>query len=307
MARSSQELKASLRGIVGFGVTPLHDDFSLNLKALRENAESLAQTCDVVVPLGNNGEVYSLSPEEQKQVGRTVVEQVRGRKPVIVGMGFSLPLAVDLAAAAEGYGADGVLVLPPCYSHVTDDGLFEYYRSVAAATKLGIVLFQTPTLNFSLPLLRRLAAVPNIVGMKDEHGDMKQFVHQYQAVGDTLELLCGVGEILAPSYFALGVRAFTSGIINFMPDTPRRLLKLLRENKLEQAARVIEAEALPIFKLRAKRPGYVTAVIKEAMNLCGMNAGPVRPPLMPLLDQDREELRTILEGLGILTASKSKA
>ena len=307
MARSSQELKASLRGIVGFGVTPLHDDFSLNLKALRENAESLAQTCDVVVPLGNNGEVYSLSPEEQKQVGRTVVEQVRGRKPVIVGMGFSLPLAVDLAAAAEGYGADGVLVLPPCYSHVTDDGLFEYYRSVAAATKLGIVLFQTPTLNFSLPLLRRLAAVPNIVGMKDEHGDMKQFVHQYQAVGDTLELLCGVGEILAPSYFALGVRAFTSGIINFMPDTPRRLLKLLRENKLEQAARVIEGEALPIFKLRAKRPGYVTAVIKEAMNLCGMNAGPVRPPLMPLLDQDREELRTILEGLGILTASKSKA
>jgi 5-dehydro-4-deoxyglucarate dehydratase len=307
MARSSQELKASLRGIVGFGVTPFHDDLSVNLKGLRENADSLAQTCDVVVPLGNNGEVYSLSSEEQKQVGRTVVEEIRGRKPVIVGMGFSLPSAVELAVAAEKYGADGILVLPPCYSHVSDDGLFEYYRSVAAATKLGVVLFQTPTLNFSLPLLQRLAAVPNIVGMKDEHGDMKQFVHQYKAVGGTLELLCGVGEILAPSYFALGVRAFTSGIVNFMPDMPLRVLKLLRERNLGQAARIIEDEALVIFKLRAKRPGYVTTVIKEAMNLCGLSAGPVRPPLTPLLDQDREELRTILEGLGIPTVSESKA
>ena len=220
MARSCRELKASLRGIVGFGVTPFHDDFSVHLKALRENADALAQTCDVVVPLGNNGEVYSLSSEEQKLVGRTVVEEVRGRKPVIVGMGFSLPLAVDLAVAAEAYGADGILLLPPCYSQLTDDGLFEYYRRVAAATKLGVMLFQTPTLNFSLPLLRRLATVPNIVGMKDEHGDVKQFVHQYKAVGGTLEMLCGVGEILAPSYFALGVRAFTSGIVNFMPDMP---------------------------------------------------------------------------------------
>ena len=92
-----------------------------------------------------------------------------------------------------------------------------------------------------------------------------------------------------------------------MPDMPLRLLKLLRARNLGQAARIIEDEALVIFKLRAKRPGYVTTVIKEAMNLCGLNAGPVRPPLTPLLDQDREELRTILEGLGIPTVSESKA
>jgi 5-dehydro-4-deoxyglucarate dehydratase len=298
MARAAQELKASLKGIIGFGVTPFHDDLTVNLDGLRQNAHSLAQSCDVVVPLGNNGEVYSLSPEEQKQVGRVVVEEVRGRKPVVVGMGFSLPLAVDLAAAAQHYGADGVLILPPCYSHATDEGLFEYYRSIAAATKLGVILFQTPALNFSLSLLQRLATVPNIVGMKDEHGDMKQFVHQRHAVGDRIELLCGVGEILAPSYFALGVRAFTTGIVNFMPETPVRLLELLREQKFVQATRLVEQEVLPIFRLRSRRPGYVTAVIKEAMNLRGLNAGPVRPPLVPLLDQDREELRSILHELG---------
>ena len=72
MARTPQELKAALRGLVGFGVTPFHKDFSINLEALRQNSAHLADFCDVVVPLGNNGEIFSLSREEQKLVGRTV-------------------------------------------------------------------------------------------------------------------------------------------------------------------------------------------------------------------------------------------
>ncbi len=302
MARSPSELKSCLKGIVGFGVTPFNPDLSIHFDSLRQNTAHLVEHCEVVVALGNNGEIFSLSPEEQQQVTRAVVEEARGRKPVLIGVGFSMPVSVELARAAEACGADGILVLPPHYSNTSDDGLFEYYRSVAAATKLGVVLFQTPAMNFSIPLLRRLAEVPNIVGMKDEHGDMKQFVRQWNAAGDRLKLMCGVGEILAPSYFALGVDVFTSGIVNFMPETPRKILRLLQERKFEVAARVVEQEALAIFDLRAKRPGYVTAVIKEAMNLCGMKAGPSRPPISPLLDADRDELRSILARLGILKA-----
>jgi len=302
MARSPFELKSCLKGIVGFGVTPFNPDLSIDFDALRQNTAHLVEHCEVVVALGNNGEIFSLSPEEQKQVARAVVEEARGRKPVLIGVGFAMPVSVELARAAEACGADGILILPPHYSNTSDDGLFEYYRSVAAATKLGVVLFQTPAMNFSVPLLHRLAEVPNIVGMKDEHGDVKQFVRQWNAAGDRLKLMCGVGEILAPSYFALGVDVFTSGIINFMPETPRKILRLLQERQFEAAARVVEQEALAIFDLRAKRPGYVTAVIKEGMNLCGMNAGPSRPPIAPLLDADRDELRSILARLGILKA-----
>ena len=95
--------------------------------------------------------------------------------------------------AAEAYGADGILVLPPSVTPANDDGLVDYYRAVAASTKLGIVLFQTPAFNFSVGLLRRLRELPNVVGMKDEHGDMKQFVRQWRAASDRLELLCWVG------------------------------------------------------------------------------------------------------------------
>ena len=300
MSCEPSQFRSLLRGLVSFGVTPFHEDLALDLESLRRNAAALAESSDVIVALGNNGEIFSLSVEEQKLVGRTVVDEVGGRKPVLVGVGFSLPAACELARAAEAYKADGVLVLPPHYSAATDDGLFEYYRAVAAATRLAVVLFQTPAFNFSPALLERLAAINNIVGMKDEHGDMKQFVRQWKAVGDRMELLCGVGEILAPSYFALGVKAFTSGIVNFMPATPLRILEHLRGGRLAEAARVIEKEAIPIYDLRGRRPGYVVVVIKEAMNLCGFHAGPVRPPLAPMLEPDRRDLCAALDRLGLI-------
>jgi 5-dehydro-4-deoxyglucarate dehydratase len=300
MSLGSSELKSALRGIIGFGVTPFREDLSVDIEALRQNASFLAKHCEVVIPLAGNGEIYSLSPEEHKTIGQAVVEEVHGRRPVVVGVGLTMPIAREMAKAAEAYGADGILVLPPYFTHANDDGLFEYYRSIAAATKLGVILFQTHAVNFSPPLLRRLAEVPNIIGMKDEHGDMDQFVRQWAAVADRMALLCGVGEILAPNYFALGVKAFTSGLVNFMPKTCRRILHHLEAGELEEASRVVEQETLAIYDLRVKRPGYRTLVIKEAMNLCGLNAGRVRPPLAPLPEQDRQALRAILEKLELL-------
>jgi 5-dehydro-4-deoxyglucarate dehydratase len=299
MGLNAAELKSSLKGLIGFGVTPFHEDFTLDLESLRRNASYLAKYCDIVVALGNNGEIFSLSVEEQMQVGRAVVEEIGKRKPVLVGTGFSLPDSCELVQTAEAYGADGILILPPHYTKSNEDGLFAYYQAVANATKLGVILFQTPELNFSPSLLRRLTAIPNIVGLKDEYGDMKQFVRQQAAVGDRFVMLCGVGEILMPSYAALGVTVFTSGIVNFIPKTTLEIIKLITNGQLEAAARIVARDTLAIFDLRVKLPGYSTSVIKEAMNLCDMKVGPVRPPLPALLDSDREHLRAILQRLEI--------
>lgn len=300
MGLSYAALKSSLCGLIGFGVTPFHKDFSIDQEALRRNAAHLAKYCDVVVALGNNGEIFSLSLTEQILVGRSVVEEVDRRKPVLVGIGLSYSDAPELAREAEKYGADGVLVLPPHYSKSNDEGMFAYYQATAEATNLGIILFQTPECNFSVPLLRRLAEIPNIVALKDEHGDMKQFVRQKAAVGDRFEMLCGVGEILAPSYFALGVKGFTSGLVNFMPQTSLAIMACLQGGQLEEASRIVARDTLAIFNLRVKHPGYSTSVIKEAMNLCGIPVGPVRPPLPPLFASDVEDLRTFLLSHGAL-------
>ena len=104
MARTPTELRSSLQGLIGFGVTPFHQDFKVDVESLRQNAAHLARYCDVVVALGNNGEIFSLSVEEQKLVGRNVVEEVGKRKPVLVGTGFSLPDTCELVRAAEASG-----------------------------------------------------------------------------------------------------------------------------------------------------------------------------------------------------------
>lgn len=110
-----------------------------------------------------------------------------------------------------------------------------------------MVLFQSPSLNFRPSLLCRLASITNIVGVKDEDGDMKQFIRQMTAVENRLELLCGIGEILAPSYFALGVKGFTSGLVNFMPQTPIKILRYLKAGALQKAAQVVKREIIPTF------------------------------------------------------------
>ena len=89
MARSPSELKSCLKGIVGFGVTPFNPDLSINCDALRQNTAHLVEHCDVVVALGNNGEIFSLSPEEQKQVARTAFSFSRRTIPARVTMASS--------------------------------------------------------------------------------------------------------------------------------------------------------------------------------------------------------------------------
>jgi len=95
MGLSHAALKASLRGLVGFGVTPFYRDFTIDQESLRRNAAHLAKRCDVVVALGNNGEIFSLSFNEQILVGRYVVEEIGGRKPVLVGVGFRFPIPAN--------------------------------------------------------------------------------------------------------------------------------------------------------------------------------------------------------------------
>jgi len=101
------------------------------------------------------------------------------------------------------------------------------------------------------------------------------------------------------------VKGFTSGIVNFMPNTCTRILKHLQQGQLQAAADIVGKETTRIYDLRGKRPGYRTLVIKEAMNICGLNAGAVRPPLAPLPDADLSELRCILDSMGLLKATKS--
>jgi 5-dehydro-4-deoxyglucarate dehydratase len=297
---SPTELRARLEGVIAFPITPFTAQLELDLPALRENVEfMLAGGIHALVAAGGTGELYSLTPDEHRQVVRTVVEVVRGRVPVIAGVGFGATMGRLLARQAEEAGADGLLMLPPYYVNADPEGLLEYYRHVAGATSLGVFPYSRDWVTFTPASLRKLAEIPNVIAYKDGQGDLRAFSRLQHAVGDRLLWLGGVGDDMVAGYFAAGAKGFTSSVANYMPEVAVELFELAKAGNF-QRVRELTAQKIQIFyDLRVSRRGYEVSIVKEAMELLGQKAGPVRPPLVNVAPQDRERLRAALDQAGL--------
>src|SRR5215470_5187141 len=136
----SEQLKARVRGVLAFPITPYTADGSVDLDAVRANVRWLPDAgIDAVVAPSGTGELFGLSPDECLAVARATVAGIGGRIPVIASVGFGPRVGADMARGAEDAGADGILVLPPYYGQPDTDGLVAYYRAVGEATSLGIM------------------------------------------------------------------------------------------------------------------------------------------------------------------------
>jgi 5-dehydro-4-deoxyglucarate dehydratase len=300
MPMSPAELRSRLEGVIAFPVTPFTSQLEVDLPALRENVEFMvAGGIQALVAAGGTGELYSLTPDEHRQVVRTVVEAVRGRVPVIAGTGFGAALGRVLARQAEEAGADGILMLPPYYVNADPEGLLAYYRHVAGATSLGVFPYSRDWVTFTAASLRKLADIPNVIAYKDGQGDLRAFSRLQHAVGDRLLWLGGVGDDMVAGYFAAGAKGFTSSVANFMPDVAVELYQQARAGNFQRVRELTAQKVQGFYDLRISRRGYEVAMVKEAMELLGHKAGPVRPPLVDVTPQDRERLQAALDQAGV--------
>src|SRR5215216_6731069 len=168
-------LRNKLFGVIASPVTPFKEDLSLDLPALHENLTSLLlHSISALVAAGATGEMYSLTPAEYTRVIELTALAVEDRVPVIAGVGFGQRLAVEMAQAAEKAGADGILAFPPYYPQAEDDGLFEYYRAIGKATRLGMLIYTRDWASFSPSMVERLTAIPTLIGWKDGEGDIRR-------------------------------------------------------------------------------------------------------------------------------------
>jgi 5-dehydro-4-deoxyglucarate dehydratase len=305
MSMSPAELRSRLEGVIAFPVTPFTAQLELDLPALRDNVEfMLAGGIHALVAAGGTGELYSLTPEEHRQVVRTVVEVVHGRVPVIAGTGFGSALGRLLARQAEEAGADGILMLPPYYVNAYPEGLLEYYRHVAGATSLGVFPYSRDWVVFTPATLRKLTEIPNVIAYKDGQGDLRAFSRLQHAVGDRLLWLGGVGDDMVGGYFAAGAKGFTSSVANYMPKVAVELFELAKAGDFMRLREVTAQKIQGFYDLRISRRGYEVSMVKEAMELLGHKAGPVRPPLVNVTAQDRERLRAALDHAGLRPVAK---
>jgi 5-dehydro-4-deoxyglucarate dehydratase len=291
-----RELTAKFRGVFGFPVTPFKKDLSLDLGALARNVEEMASYpfC-AMVAAGGTGELYSLSIDEIERVVATTVSAVNGRMPVVAGTGFNAPMGTEIARRAEQAGAHCILVLPPYYSNSPIEGLFHFYEAIGAATSLPLMVYSRGWAVFTPEMVARLAdRVPTLAAWKDGQGDIRKYQRIMNYNGDRLAWLGGLGDDCVPGYFAIGVQAYTSSISNIAPALSLALANAGLARDFSTLDDLMKRYVHPLYALRERGRGYEVAVMKQAMEILGSAAGPVRPPLANCLPEEVKLIRELM-------------
>ena len=284
-------------GVFGFPITPFRQDLLLDLDALARNVDEMASFpfC-ALVAAGGTGEMYSLSPEEIEEVVSTCVKAVRGRMPIVAGTGFNSVLGADIARRAAKVGASCILALPPYYVSAPEDGLFAYYEEIGRATDLPLMVYSRDWAVFTPDMVSRLAdRVPTLAGWKDGQGDIRKYQRIIERNGERLAWFGGLGDDCVPGYFAIGVQAYTSSISNIAPKLSLALAEAGQKRDFTRLNELMKRYVNPLYALRERSKGYEVAVMKTAMQVLGMPAGPVRPPLMNCQVKDEKDVAELMD------------
>ncbi|HUB86373.1 MAG TPA: dihydrodipicolinate synthase family protein [Verrucomicrobiae bacterium] len=291
------ELRKKLHGVISFPVTPFKKDLSLDLDGLRKNLRAVLEhpLCAVIAPAGT-GEMHCLSPAEHLAVVKTVVHEVAGQVPVLTGVGFNPPIAAEQAKQAAAAGVNGILAFPSYYQSMDDDGLIAYYKGIADATPLGLIIYSRDWVNPSPALVEKMAQqIPTLFAWKDGQADIRRYQMIRQRVGDRLHWIGGAGDDAVPGYYSIGIRVFTSSIANVAPKLSLRLHELAAAGHSAELAKLMNELIVPLYALRAKRRGYEVSAMKAMMDLVGLAGGPVRPPLVDLRPEEIDALKANLK------------
>jgi 4-hydroxy-tetrahydrodipicolinate synthase len=279
-------------GVFPAVTTKLKPDHSLDLDAIRAGLERLiANGVAGVVMMGMVGENAQLSPDEKLTVLRTAKETVKGRVPIISGLAeTSTARAMAYAQEAERIGVDGLMVFPGLTYKSDTRETVAFYRAVAQASGLEILLYNNPRgygVDLTPDVVAQLLEEPTIVAIKEESYDTTRVTDLISRFGERLNVVCGVDDLILESA-ALGARAWVSGMANALPHESVQLLKLANDGEFIRA-RQLYAALTPLFHLDT----VVKLVqhIKLAEHLISGSAETVKPPRLVLEGEERE--RTI--------------
>ncbi|MFC6724473.1 dihydrodipicolinate synthase family protein [Halobium palmae] len=252
-----------------------------------------------VIPLGSVGEFAYLSTDERKDVVEATIDAVDGSVPVVAGAStIATREAVELTNHASRTGADGVLVTPQSYFPPTERTVLNYFTQIVDQTDIPVWVYNNPSttnIDMSCSLLSRLFALDSVVCVKSGSGDMRSFRNLRRTVGDTVDLYAA-----PPNMFeklALGADGWSGPVATIDPDGAIELFRMLQNDGLTAARKLFE-QWQPLLNYFDDYP-YV-ATMKAILNLQGRDVGRPRPPVQPLGDVVREDLRAVMGDLNVL-------
>ncbi|MEW6660301.1 MAG: 4-hydroxy-tetrahydrodipicolinate synthase [Thermodesulfobacteriota bacterium] len=253
-----------------------------------------------IVPCGTTGESPTLSHAEHKRVVEICLDQVKKRVPVIAGAGSnSTAESVELTKHAEAAGANYALLITPYYNKPTQEGLFQHYKTIAGATKIPMVVYNVPgrtSVNLLPETMARLAGIPNIVGLKDATGDLKQGAKTLELCGDKIAVLSGDDFTTFP-LLCVGGKGVISVVSNVVPGDMAGMCDAYFKGDLE-GAKKLHYKMWPLTEAMFFETNPVP--VKTAMKMLGMITGEVRQPLCPMSEANDHKLRGVMQKYGLI-------
>jgi 4-hydroxy-tetrahydrodipicolinate synthase len=279
-------------------VTPFHLDLSLDEASLRKLVQrQMAAGVDFLVPCGTTGESPTLTHAEHLRVVEITVQEAAGKIPVLAGAGgYNTQEVIQLARELEIMGVDGLLSVTPYYNKPTQEGLFQHYRAIAQATRLPIVLYNVPGrcgTNLEPSTVKHLAAIPNIVGIKEASGNIAQMSALANAVPEDFAILSGDDAVTLP-LFALGGRGVISVASNEIPAEMTQLCHHGLRGEFEEA-RKIHRRYLPLMEINFIESNPIP--VKAALGLMGLLEPVWRLPLVAPKAENQGRILNVLESL----------
>jgi 4-hydroxy-tetrahydrodipicolinate synthase len=282
-------------------VTPFKDDFSVNYKVAQELADYLVNHgSDGLVVSGTTGESPVLSFDEKINLFKAVKEAVDGKAKVIAGTGtYSTSEAVELTKEAEKVGVDACMLVVPYYNKPPQEGLYQHFKTIAESTSLPIILYNVPSRtarNLEAMTTIRLAQIKNIVAIKEASGNMVQVANIIKETPPDFKVYSGEDSHTF-AILTLGGDGVISVASHIAGEEIKDMVRAAKSGDLEKA-RSLHLDLLPLFKVLFTTTNPI--MVKAAVRLRGIEAGPLRLPLVEPTQAELERLKTVLKGLSLL-------
>lgn len=283
-------------------VTPMKENLEVNYGLLERNINyQIDNGTDAIIIAGTTGESATLSEEEHKKVVKAAIEFTKHRVPVIAGTGSnSTQTAIELSQEADKDGADAVLIVTPYYNKATQKGLIEHYTAVAKSIDLPIIMYNVPGrtgCNIQPETAVKLAKeVDNIVAIKAATGNLAQETKTMALAEGCLDMYSGEDGLIVP-LMSIGAKGVISVLSNVAPKQTHDICAKFFAGDVAGSAKM-QFEVLELVDALFCEVNPIP--VKHALNLMGMEVGPLRMPLCPMEDANLERLKKAMKNYGIL-------
>ena len=263
-------------------VTPFTRSGDLDEQAVRRlGRRQIDAGIHFLVPCGTTGENPTLTLAERIRIVEILVDEAKGKVPVLAGAGgYNTHEVVHLAREMAKAGATGLLSVTPYYNKPTPDGLVAHYKAIAESTPLPVIVYNVPGrtgLNIEVPTLVRLAQIPNVVGVKEASGNVTQFCEVCKAVPRDFIVLSGDDALTLPM-MSIGGHGVISVASNEIPAEMAQMVEAAERNDFA-AARAIHNRILPLMQINFVEANPVP--VKAAMAAMWLIEETYRLPMVP--------------------------